>query len=162
MALKNRKPAIAVLSKTFNTQYFRVNFLPLTSLSHSMHFPVLASTHQFAYSNIQMSTRLPVLVRARSFFKIRFYTNERGGGGGNYWGQIFPTLLKFFFLITTISNIRSLNWERNLQSEKLVVSARDAKLSFTVGVSKNSSISYLGFIYFFSKADTQRLIWSQM
>ena len=158
MALKNRKPAIAVLSKTFNTQYFRVNFLPLTSLSHSMHFPVLASTHQFAYPNIQMSTRLPVLVRARSFFKIRFYTNERGGGGGNYWRQIFTTLLKFFFLITTISNIRSLNWERNLQSEKLVVSARDAKLSFTVGVSKNSSISYLGFIYFFSKADTQRLI----
>ena len=157
MALKNRKPAIAVLSKTFNTQYFRVNFLPLTSLSHSMHFPVLASTHQFAYPNIQMSTRLPVLVRARSFFKIRFYTNE-SGGGGNYWRQIFTTLLKFFFLITTLSNIRSLNWERNLQSEKLVVSARDAKLSFTVGVSKNSSISYLGFIYFFSKADTQRLI----
>ena len=158
MALKNRKPAIAVLSKTFNTQYFRVNFLPLTSLSHSMHFPVVASTHQFAYPNIQMSTRLPVLVRVRSFFKIRFYTNESGGGGGNYWRQIFTTLLKFFFLITTLSNIRSLNWERNLQSEKLVVSARDAKLSFTVGVSKNSSISYLGFIYFFSKADTQRLI----
>ena len=82
MALKNRKPAIAVLSKTFNTQYFRVNFLPLTSLSHSMHFPVVASTHQFAYPNIQMSTRLPVLVRVRSFFKIRFYTNESGGGGG--------------------------------------------------------------------------------
>lgn len=160
MALKNRKPAIAVLSKTFNTQYFRVNFLPLTSLSHSMHFPVLASTHQFAYPNIQMSTRLPVLVRVRSFFKIRFYTNESGGGGGggNYWRHIFTTLC----LITTLSNIRSLNWERNLQSEKLVVSARDAKLSFTVGVSKNSSISYLGFIYFFSKADTQRLIWSQM
>lgn len=78
MALKNREPAIAVLSKTFNTQYFRVNFLPLTSLSHSMHFPVLASTHQFGYPNIQMSTRLPVLVRARSFF--RFYTNEGGGG----------------------------------------------------------------------------------
>ena len=85
-----------------------------------------------------------------------------GGGSGNYWRQIFTTLLKIFFLITTLSNIRSLNWERNLQSEKLVVSARDAKLSFTVGVSKNSWISYLGFIYFFSKADTQRLIWSQM
>lgn len=82
MALKNRKPAIAVLSKTFNTQYFRVNFLPLTSLSHSMHFPVLASTHQFAYPNKQMSTRLPVLVRARSFLKSGFILMRVGGGGG--------------------------------------------------------------------------------
>ena len=96
MALKNRKPAIAVLSKTFNTQYFRVNFLPLTSLSHSMHFPVLASTHQFAYPNIQMATRLPVLVRAGSFFFIRFYTNE-GGGGGKLLGADFPQTFKNFF-----------------------------------------------------------------
>ena len=87
----------------------------------------------------------------------------RGGGGGReFLASIFPQTFKNFFLITTLSNIRSLNWERNLESEKLVVSARDAKLSFTVGVSKNSSISYLGFIYFFSKADTQRLIWSHM
>lgn len=97
MALKNREPAIAVLSKTFNTQYFRVNFLPLTSLSHSMHFPVLASTHQFAYPNIQMSTRLPVLVRARSFFLSGFTLMRRGGGGGNYWRQIFTKLIKILF-----------------------------------------------------------------
>ena len=97
MALKNRKPAIAVLSKTFNTQYFRVNFLPLASLSHSMHFPVLASTHQFAYPNIQMSTRLPVLVRARSFFKSGFILMRGGGGGGNYGRQIFTKLLKILF-----------------------------------------------------------------
>ena len=159
MALKNREPAIAVLSKTFNTQYFRVNFLPLTSPSHSMHFPVLASTHQFAYPNIQMSTRLPVVVRARSFF-IRFYTNEGGGGRGvgGLLASDFHQTVKNSFLISTLTNIRSLNWERNIQSEKLIASARDAKLSFTVGVSKNSSISYLGFCYFFSKADTQRLI----
>lgn len=108
MALKNRERAIAVLSKTFNTQYFRVNFLQLTSLSHSMHFPVLAASHQFAYPNIQMSTRLPVLVRARSFF-IRFYINEGGGGGGGLLASDFHQTVKNSFLITTLSSVRSLN-----------------------------------------------------